>query len=130
MQHGSTIAITVAAVTAISYLLFKQWRHEQQLSGEAKQQWWHQQMLPILFLTTLINIGLATLARVNGILLLVGGTLAAGMLFGFPALKLYHHSQHNNVPQGHLIAIYSICFLVFAFAVGLIFAWLRLFELL
>jgi len=29
-----------------------------------------------------------------------------------------------------LIAVYSICLLVFAFVVALIFAWLRLFELL
>ena len=130
MQHGSTLVLTVVAVAAISYLLFRQWRHEQQLSGEAKHQWRQQQMLPIFFLTTLIIIGSATLARVNGLLLIVGGTLAAGILSGFPALQFYRHSQRENVPQGQLIAVYSICFLVFAFVVALIFAWLRLFEVL
>jgi hypothetical protein len=130
MQYGSTIVIIVAAVAALGYLLFRQWHHEQQLSGEAKQQWWHQQMLPIFFLTTLIVIGLATLARVNGMLLIVGGTLAVGMLFGFPAFQFYQHSQRKNFPQRHLMAVYSICFLIFALIVALLFAWLRLFALL
>src|SRR5262245_58702479 len=130
MQHGSTIVIIGAAVAALCYLLFRQWRYERQLSGKAKQQWRHQQMLPIFYLTTLIVIGLATLARVNGMLLLVGGTLAAGMLFGLPALQIYQHSQRENIPQRQLIAIYSICFLVFALIVALLFAWIQLFALL
>jgi hypothetical protein len=110
--------------------LFRQWRHEQQLSGEAKQLWRHQQVLPIFFLITLIIVGLATLARVNGTLLLVGGALATGVLFGFPARQFYAHSQRENVPHRHLIAVYSIYFLSFAFVVTLLFGWLRLFELL
>jgi hypothetical protein len=130
MQHGSTIVIIIAAVAALGYLLFLQWRYEWQLSAEAKQQWWHQQMPPILYLTTLIVIGLATLVRVNGMLLLVGGTLAAGMLFGFPARQFYQHSQRESIPKRHLIAVYSFCFLVFALIVVLLFAWLRLFALL
>lgn len=130
MQRISTIVIIMAAVAGVAYFLFRQWRYEQQLSSEAKRQWWRQQMPPIFFLATLSIIGLATLAKVNAILLLIGGTIAAGIIFGFPALQFYHHSQRETVPRSQLILVYGIFFLLFAFVVVLIFAWLRMFGVL
>jgi hypothetical protein len=130
MQHGSPIAIIVGAVALIGYLLFRQLYQHQRLSREAKQQWRRQQMVPTSFLSILIIVGLASLLRVNGILLFVGGTLAMITLFGFTAFRFYSHSPYESDRQTPSIAIYSVCLLLFALGVAMLFTWLRLIELL
>lgn len=130
MQPGSTILIIVATISVISYFVLRQWRYEQHLSTEAKRLLWRQQLPLIIFLTTLLTIGLATLARVNAILLISGGILAAGVLFALPALQFYHYSQRETIPRKQAIMVYSVHFLLSAFLLAVIFVWLRMFGVL
>jgi hypothetical protein len=105
------MVIIVAAIMTLGYLLFRQWHHEQQLSTAAKQQWRQQQVYPTIFLTTFIIIGLATLARVNGIFLFASGTFVIGALFAFPVLQFFRHSRHEHNHHTYVIAC-SVFFLL------------------
>jgi hypothetical protein len=86
--------------------------------------------VPIVSLSVLIIFGLALLARINGTVILLGGTLSLGLMVGYAVAHFHGLLQQEQAPRTWYITLYTISGLGFAFGVAFLLRIIHLFGLL
>jgi len=78
----------------------------------------------------LIIFGIALIARVNGMALMIGGTIALSLTVGYVVVYVHRALQQEQAPRMWYVTLYAISGLAFAFGVGFLLRVVRFFGLL